>query len=59
MKKREKATPPQGSTRIPEAIDRLVQRYEATGKKEYTVNWRKEREAAKAMRKNIAKKPPR
>jgi serine/threonine protein kinase len=47
MKQREKTIPPQGNTRIPEAIERLVQLYEATGKKEAAAKWRKELEARK------------
>ncbi len=40
MKKREKSIPPQGSIRIREAIDRLVQLYEATSKKDDAAKWR-------------------
>ncbi len=42
MKKREKTIPPQGSNRIREAIDRLVQLYVATGKKDDAAKWRSE-----------------
>jgi hypothetical protein len=47
MKQREKTIPPQGSTRIPEALERLVQLYEATGKQDEAAKWRKELEARK------------
>lgn len=42
MKKREKAIPPQGVTRIPEALDRLVELYTATNKPDEVRNWRAE-----------------
>ena len=45
MKQREKTIPPQGQVRITEAIERLVQLYEATGKKDEAAKWRKAREA--------------
>ena len=41
MKQREKTIPPQGRFRIPEAIERLAQLYEATGKKDEAAKWRK------------------
>jgi hypothetical protein len=34
MKQREKMIPAQGRIRLPEAVERLVQLYEATGKKD-------------------------
>jgi hypothetical protein len=43
MKQREKSIPPQGKVRIPEAIDRLVRLYDATGKQDDAAKWRKER----------------
>jgi hypothetical protein len=43
MKAREKAIPPQGSTRLPEAIDRLIELYTATNKPEEVKKWRAER----------------
>ncbi len=52
MKQREKTIPEQGKVRIPEAIERLVQLYEATGKKDDAAKWRKELAAAKATEKN-------
>jgi tetratricopeptide (TPR) repeat protein len=42
MKQREKTIPLPGKLRIPEAIERLVQLYEATGKKDAAAKWRKE-----------------
>jgi hypothetical protein len=42
MKEREKTIPPQGKPRLPEAAERLVQLYEATGKKDEAAKWRKE-----------------
>ena len=47
MKQREKTIPPQGKVRIPEAIERLVQLYEAMGKKDDAAKWRKELESLK------------
>jgi eukaryotic-like serine/threonine-protein kinase len=41
MKQREKTNPPQAKMRITEAIERLVQLYEATDKKDETAKWRK------------------
>ena len=41
LKQREKTIPPQGKIYIPKAIERLVQLYEATGKKDEAANWRK------------------
>ena len=41
MKDREKSIPPQGATRISEALERLVQLYEATGKATEATAWRK------------------
>ncbi len=43
MKKREKTIPPNRQSRIPEGINRLVQLYEATGKKDEAAKWRLER----------------
>src|SRR5262245_43859161 len=41
MKRREKAIPPQGNARIPEALQRLVRLYEATGKQGEAASWLK------------------
>jgi hypothetical protein len=43
MKAREKSIPPQGSTRIPKALDRLIELYTATNKPEEVRKWRVER----------------
>jgi tetratricopeptide (TPR) repeat protein len=40
MKRREERIPPQGKVRLTEAIERLVQLYEAWGKPEKAANWR-------------------
>jgi eukaryotic-like serine/threonine-protein kinase len=43
MKDREKDIPPQGATRISEALDRLIELYTATDKPEEANKWRAER----------------
>ncbi len=43
MKQREKTIPPQGSTRLPEALDRLIELYTATNKPDEARKWRAER----------------
>jgi tetratricopeptide (TPR) repeat protein len=43
MKQREKAIPPLGKTRIPRAIDRLIDFYTATNKPDEVKKWRVER----------------
>ena len=40
MKQREASIPPPGKIRLTEAIERLVQLYEATGKKDKAAEWR-------------------
>jgi hypothetical protein len=57
MMKREKTIPPQGKVRIQEAIERLVQLYDALEKKDEAVKWRKELEASKAARKSPETEP--
>jgi hypothetical protein len=57
MKQREKTIPEQGKTRLPEAVERLVQLYDATGKKEEAAKWRKELEASKAVLNKAEEKP--
>ncbi len=42
MKEREKTIPPQGKVRLTEAVARLAQLYEATGKKEEAAKWHME-----------------
>jgi serine/threonine-protein kinase len=44
MKVREKTIPPVGSTRIPAALDRLIDLYTATNKPDEVKKWRAERE---------------
>jgi tetratricopeptide (TPR) repeat protein len=45
MKKQEKNIPPQGKVRLKEAGERIVDLYEAWGKKDEAAKWRKELEA--------------
>jgi len=45
MKAREKSIPPQGSTRIPYAVDCLIQLYTETNNPNEVVKWKKVREA--------------
>ncbi len=47
MKERQDKIPPQGKVRLTEALERLVQLYEATGKKDEAAKWRKELEELK------------
>ena len=42
LKQREKEIPPQGKLRLVEALERLMQLYEAMGKKDEAAKWRKE-----------------
>jgi tetratricopeptide (TPR) repeat protein len=44
MKRREKQIPPEGSKRIPNALDCLIELYTATNKPEEATHWRGERE---------------
>ena len=43
MKKREKTIPQQGGTRIPEALDRLIELYSVTNKPDEMKKWQAER----------------
>jgi eukaryotic-like serine/threonine-protein kinase len=43
MKQREKTIPPQGNTRLPEALDRLIELYTATNKPDEVKKWLVER----------------
>jgi GH15 family glucan-1,4-alpha-glucosidase len=57
MKEREDKIPALGKIRVSEALERLVQLYEATGKKEEAAKWRKQLdETKKAAEKEKAKK---
>jgi len=52
MKQREAKMPPQAKDqRLREALERLVQLYDACGKKDKAAEWRKKLEAAKALEK--------
>jgi hypothetical protein len=55
MKQREKTIPARSQNRLTEALERLVQLYEATGKPDGTAKWRKELEERKAAEKQPAK----
>jgi hypothetical protein len=56
MKKQEAKIPAQGKIRLTEVLERLVQLYEATDKKDDAAKWRKELEASKAAQRNVEKK---
>jgi eukaryotic-like serine/threonine-protein kinase len=43
MKPREKSIAPGGATRIPEALDRLIELYSATNKPDEAAKWQTER----------------
>jgi len=43
MRAREKAIPPQGTTRVPEALDRLIELYTATSRPDEVKKWQAER----------------
>jgi hypothetical protein len=51
MKQPERLIPPQGKVRLVEALERLVQLYEATDKKDDAAKWRKELADARAGQK--------
>jgi tetratricopeptide (TPR) repeat protein len=55
MTKREAQIPPQGKVRLPEAVQRLVQLYEATGNQDEASKWRKVLEALPRQEKNTSK----
>jgi tetratricopeptide (TPR) repeat protein len=48
MKQREAKIPPQGKVRLSEALERLVQLYDAWGKQDQAEQWRKRRDAGAA-----------
>jgi hypothetical protein len=54
MKQREKTIPPQGSIRIPEALDRLIELSTATNKPEEAKKWRAERAKYPQAKKPVA-----
>jgi serine/threonine protein kinase len=57
MKKREARIPPQGKARLTDAVERLVQLYEATGRKDEAAKWRNELEALRVAAKDPETKP--
>jgi hypothetical protein len=57
MKKQEAKIPPQGKARLIEAVERLVQLYEATDKKDEATKWRKELEAVRTAATKPQTKP--
>jgi tetratricopeptide (TPR) repeat protein len=57
MRQREKTIPPEGKVRLPEAIERLVQLYEALDKKDDAAKWNKELDVIKAAQKMKEKQP--
>ncbi len=54
MKQREAKIPPQGKVRLTEAVERLVQLYEATGRKDEAVKWSTIQKEAKEAEKKPA-----
>jgi WD40 repeat protein/tetratricopeptide (TPR) repeat protein len=57
LKQREKSIPPADKARLKEAVERLVQLYEETGKKDEAAKQRKELEALQAADKKPQEKP--
>ncbi len=57
MKQREKTIPEPAKVRLREALERLVQLYEAMGKKDEAAKWRKELDAIQAAQKTPGKQP--
>ncbi|HEV2971353.1 MAG TPA: serine/threonine-protein kinase [Pirellulales bacterium] len=53
MEKRDDKIPSQGKIRLTEALNRLIQLYEATGKKNEATKWRKELEARNDAEKTL------
>jgi WD40 repeat protein/serine/threonine protein kinase/tetratricopeptide (TPR) repeat protein len=58
LKEREKSLEPRDAPRLHEAVERLVQFYEETDKKDEAAKWRKELEARKAVEPNPERKEP-
>ena len=56
MKAREKTIPPPANTRIPEALDRLIELYTATSKPDEVKKWQSEREKYLETKKEPEKK---
>jgi hypothetical protein len=57
LKARENTIPPQANTRVPEALDRLIDLYTATNKPDEAKKWQAER-AKYPTPKETAPKPP-
>jgi tetratricopeptide (TPR) repeat protein/tRNA A-37 threonylcarbamoyl transferase component Bud32 len=57
MKRRESTILPDGTERVTQALERLVQLYEATGKPEQAAKWRKELEDRNALQPASGLKP--
>ncbi len=57
MKRREATIAPEAKDRLIDALERLVQFYEATARPDEAARWRKERESHKAAEKPAGKKP--
>jgi tetratricopeptide (TPR) repeat protein len=57
MKQRGTTIPPQAKVRLTEALERLVQLYEAINKPDEAAKWRKERDGSRAAEKPPEKKP--
>ncbi len=57
MKRCEATVPPQAKYRLIDALDRLVELYEATGKPVESARWRKARETTKRAEQPAGKKP--
>jgi hypothetical protein len=55
MKERAARIPPQAKARLTEALERLVQLYEATSRQDEAARWRKELQAARASAKGAGK----
>jgi hypothetical protein len=58
LKQREAEVPPQSKPCLTEAVERLVQVFEATGPKDEAAKWREELEARKAGAKKPAETKP-
>ncbi len=57
MKQREATIPPEGKARLPQAVERLVQFYEATNNPGEASRWRKELDPSKPPEKKPSQKP--
>jgi len=57
MKRHEVRIPPKELVRLTEAVKRLVQLYEATGRMDETAKWRKTLESIKSAKKMVEKRP--